>query len=96
MDRPTTERDVGGGEDLEKLAAVLGGELDTFKARLLLMPAHGLLSGYAQVPPQILTLESVTGSTLPAKCDKGYLWNYSNTGGQLTWAYRKSKKVTRH
>jgi len=39
MDRPTTERDVGGGEDLEKLGAVLGGELDTFKARLLLMPA---------------------------------------------------------
>ena len=31
--------DVGGGEDLEKLGAVLGGELDAFKARLLLMLA---------------------------------------------------------
>lgn len=28
--------DVGGGEDLEKLGAVLGGEIDLFKARILL------------------------------------------------------------
>ena len=31
--------DVGGGEYLEKLGAVLGGQLDTYKARLLLMLA---------------------------------------------------------
>ncbi len=31
--------DVGGGEYLEKMGAVLGGELDTYKARLLLMLA---------------------------------------------------------
>ncbi|MCF8083601.1 MAG: asparaginase [Deltaproteobacteria bacterium] len=31
--------DVGGGADLKKLGAVLGGEIDTYKARLLLMLA---------------------------------------------------------
>lgn len=31
--------DIGGGEDLEKIGAVLGGQLDLFKARLLLLLA---------------------------------------------------------
>ncbi len=31
--------DIGGAEDLEKIGAVLGGQIDTFKARLLLMLA---------------------------------------------------------